>query len=1025
MKYLGIAIAFAALLFAPPLMRPAQAACVAPVGNAGDIVYNTDQKVFQYCKDTAWERMNKPGTGAGPCANPAAAEGDIVYNVDNRVLQGCAGNTHQAFGPVGGGTGWTTIASTRTGNRTCGIDLDGKMLCWGSQMQGEMGLNDGSIGAGHSVPQYVSGNAQWIAVSTEYTHTCGIKTDGSAWCWGADNYGQLGNGAVVGSKDVPQAVTGGGTWARITATTYSTCGIKSDGTAWCWGRGNNGVLGNGATADQPNPVAVSTAGVSGTAWTRIAGGSEHVCGIRDDNTAWCWGNGFNGARGDGSTSTSQTTPVAVSGGFTWSEIYAGTSYTCGIRTTGAAYCWGTGTGGWIGDGGTSNRTTPALVSGGGSWLSLSVGNNPGTSGHTCGIKSDNLAYCWGVGNVGQLGNNAQIASQTTPLQVTIAGGPWVQIEAGQQYTCGRRADGLVNCWGESWGGGHGTGIGAETEFFFPYKIAGSPWRDISTNGDGFDFSCGVKTDGTGWCWGDNGTGQLGINSSLIEIFPQTQIFGGGTWLKISTGGGHACGIKSDNLAYCWGMNFDGQLGDGTNVYKNAPVLVAGGGSWKNISSGVYHTCGIRSNDTLWCWGDNWGGQLGDNTTGDKNAPVQVTGGGSWKSVFASYSDTCGIKSDDTLWCWGYGNNGELGQGAFASSLVPVQVAGGGTWKSVDSHCGIKTDSTGWCWGYGGNGQIGNGSYADSNVPVQLGGQWLSLSSGSEASCGVMVDGTLWCWGVGGWPLGNNDQLYDDQLFPYPVWGGGRWKKVDSGYDYSCAIDKNDEAWCWGYEESALGLEDYPVSLAGQPMNCPGAGGKPGTIMYNTDESVLQYCDGAGWVGIGYKAPVADPCAGSPAAGTVCSNGSVYAGLSPDGNVKMFTTPADAGGFSWNNGNSSGYVATTRTSNTTGEANTAAIILVDADSGVGGTQPHQAAQQCADLNAHGQTDWYLPARNELNVLYTNRAAIGGFNTSGAWPAGLYWSSSEIDVDEATGEYFNNGVQGNSNKQDSLSVRCVRK
>jgi hypothetical protein len=170
---------------------------------------------------------------------------------------------------------------------------------------------------------------------------------------------------------------------------------------------------------------------------------------------------------------------------------------------------------------------------------------------------------------------------------------------------------------------------------------------------------------------------------------------------------------------------------------------------------------------------------------------------------------------------------------------------------------------------------------------------------------------------------------------------------------------------------------------------------------------------------------AEPCAGSPSPGDVCADGSVYAGLSPDGNVKMYTTPADEGGIPWNNGNGSGYVTTSQTSTVTGEANTANLITIDSDSGVGGTQPHQAAQACADLSAHGQTDWYLPAKDELNVLYANEAAIGGFNTSGSFPAGYYWSSSENGSNFAWPQRFSDGVQGLFNgKANGLSVRCVR-
>jgi hypothetical protein len=211
----------------------------------------------------------------------------------------------------------------------------------------------------------------------------------------------------------------------------------------------------------------------------------------------------------------------------------------------------------------------------------------------------------------------------------------------------------------------------------------------------------------------------------------------------------------------------------------------------------------------------------------------------------------------------------------------------------------------------------------------------------------------------------------------------------------------------------------------------GNGTRPvGTVVFNTNCDVMQVCQSDNqWHALGPFTPgcgtIPDPCAGSPSPGDVCADGSVYAGLSPDGNVKMFTTPADQGGIPWNNGNTSDYVITSQTSQTMGEANTNNLIMIDSDSGVGGTQPHQAAQACADLTDHGQTDWYLPAQDELNVLYTNKAAIGGFNIGGGFPAGYYWSSSESSDVNVKSQRFSSGIPNLGTKQGGRSVRCVRR
>lgn len=183
----------------------------------------------------------------------------------------------------------------------------------------------------------------------------------------------------------------------------------------------------------------------------------------------------------------------------------------------------------------------------------------------------------------------------------------------------------------------------------------------------------------------------------------------------------------------------------------------------------------------------------------------------------------------------------------------------------------------------------------------------------------------------------------------------------------------------------------------------------------------------------------DPCDLSPAPGTACANGTIYAGSSPDGNIPMYTTPSDAPGtYAWNDGNTFGYVNTTVQNCTTpspgatagcrtGKANTNILVSTDSNTALGDTQPHQAAQYCADLSAYGETDWYLPAADELNVLFLNHnegVLAGSFNLTGNPPVGLYISSSESGTTQARRQNFNGGNQFANSKSNAMSVRCVR-
>lgn len=204
--------------------------------------------------------------------------------------------------------------------------------------------------------------------------------------------------------------------------------------------------------------------------------------------------------------------------------------------------------------------------------------------------------------------------------------------------------------------------------------------------------------------------------------------------------------------------------------------------------------------------------------------------------------------------------------------------------------------------------------------------------------------------------------------------------------------------------------------------CTNPDGAAGSIVFNADFRTMQYCDDTNWrrIGASSNAPM-----GCPNVGDVCTDGTIYAGESPDGNFPMFTTPDDAGQFFWNNGNGTGEVAVTGTDNIAGKANTEAIAATDADSSAAGFQSHQAANHCSNLSAHGHSDWYLPARFELDELYANRVSIGGFDASGANWEGYYWSSSEANTSSARGKRFSDGVDWGGSKNNPLSVRCVRK
>lgn len=329
------------------------------------------------------------------------------------------------------------------------------------------------------------------------------------------------------------------------------------------------------------------------------------------------------------------------------------------------------------------------------------------------------------------------------------------------------------------------------------------WSKISTNGGAFmDHSCGIKKDGTAWCWGDDSFGVLGDNRSVRQSTVPVGIVGGGSWSAIGTAGWDTCGIRSDATAWCWGYNVQGEFGNNTTTESDVPTLAGGGGAWKLISDGNWDACGIKTNGTAWCWGTNVSGALGNNSTTDSHIPVAVIGGGNWSSLSTGQYATCGTKTDGTAWCWGSNHWGQLGNNSTTASSVPVAVSGGGTWSSISLNsahsCGIKINGTAWCWGYNGDGELGNNSTSASSVPIAVsgGGTWSSLMTGQDATCGIKTDGTAWCWGDNSHgELGNNSST--GSLIPVAVTGTATWSAISPGLDATCAIKTDASAWCWG------------------------------------------------------------------------------------------------------------------------------------------------------------------------------------------------------------------------------------
>lgn len=327
---------------------------------------------------------------------------------------------------------------------------------------------------------------------------------------------------------------------------------------------------------------------------------------------------------------------------------------------------------------------------------------------------------------------------------------------------------------------------------------------------GLGFTCGTTLDGAAYCWGENGSGQLGTGDFTGRAVP-ARLGGVQGALAASTGAAHACVLTAAGRVYCWGDNSVGQLGDGGTVGSPVPVQVQrpAGVLFLSITTGAVHSCALASDGGTYCWGDNSVGQLGDGTTAGSPVPVRVQAPAGTGFLGVTSGDgaahTCAVTTGGVAWCWGDNSYGQLGTGAAgAPATVPVPVAGGITFFSVAGSgighsCGIAASGQAYCWGDNSNGQLGDGSTAQRLVPTPvLGGRrYLSLQTGWFHSCGATVVAGADCWGdANGGKLGNGVGN-GFSATPVAVQGSQGFGRMDPGADHTCSRRIDGEALCWG------------------------------------------------------------------------------------------------------------------------------------------------------------------------------------------------------------------------------------
>jgi alpha-tubulin suppressor-like RCC1 family protein len=366
--------------------------------------------------------------------------------------------------------------------------------------------------------------------------------------------------------------------------------------------------------------------------------------------------------------------------------------------------------------------------------------------------------------------------------------------------------------------------------FFVFKnINGQCWTMVDSESH---RTMGIKTDGTLWGWGLNGTYQLG-NGNTANLVKPTQIGISSDWKLVSCGGAHTIAIKNDGTLWSWGYNVSGQLGDGKTTIKTTPSQIGSDTDWIMISGGNVHSLAIKKNGTLWAWGDNSKGQLGDGYKINQLVPKQIGKDSDWVAISAGQVHSLALKTNHTLWGWGDNSSCQYGfMGSCATKLQPSPIGNDTNWNQI--YAGnyfsmmVKRDGTLWAQGDNQYCQLGDGTSGDKTTPtriIRLSTDCQSISVGVHHVICIKKDKSMVSWGLSNHgELGIGIPNYSKECNPTQIGTDFDWSYISVDEGHSVALKTDGTLWSWGYNrygqvgDGTLVDRNFPKSIPCNLMN---------------------------------------------------------------------------------------------------------------------------------------------------------------------------------------------------------------
>jgi len=730
------------------------------------------------------------------------------------------------------GTGRTAVAVSGGGTYTCALLDDGSVKCWGYNADGQLGLGDDATRGdapgemGDALPAVDLGTGRTaVAVSAGGTHTCALLDDGSVKCWGSNVDGRLGLGDTDNrgddpdemGDDLPAVPLGTGrTAVAVSAGTSHTCAVLDDGSVKCWGSNFSGRLGLGDTdnrGDAPGEMGDALPAVAlGTGRTAVAVsvGTNPTCVVLDDGTVKCWGVNTTGELGQGDTDNRGDAPgemgdalpaIDLGTGRTAVGVSASQVSVCALLSGGSVKCWGYGLHGRLGLGDSSIRGDAAGEMGD-ALPTLSLGTGRTATAVTTGLAfgcarlDEGSLKCWGNNDVYQLGlgDNQRRGDQPGEMGDALPAVNLGEPELSVVHTAGstnvavgdtvRVVVSVTNTGDIELTNVTVTDPTAPGCEVAPFSLAVGANRTVrcthtATAGDVplYDATASVDSDQT-----------PPVTSNPLRV----AVAGRSAFRQVAAGGGHTCAIVWSGKVKCWGLNDRGQLGLGDTADRgnasgqmgdDLPAVDLGTGRTAvAVSVGTLHTCALLDEGSVKCWGFNQAGELGlgDNATrgdgpgemGDDLPAVDLGTGRTAVAISAAQQYTCAVLDDASVKCWGDNFVGKLGLGDTADrgdaagemgdALPAVDL---GTGRSAVAAvagsfhaCALLDDGSVKCWGAGGAGALGQGSTTTKGdgpgemgdaLPVTnlgTGRTATSIVAGSDHTCALLDDATVKCWG---------------------------------------------------------------------------------------------------------------------------------------------------------------------------------------------------------------------------------------------------------------------------------------